>query len=45
MNALTREAKTPLDLTPDAAVKVLLIQAGGKSSNEVLKDSRRINEV
>ena len=41
VNALTREAKTPLDVTQDAAVKVLLIQAGGKSSNEVLKDSQR----
>jgi ankyrin repeat protein len=41
VNALTREAKTPLDLTQDAAVKVLLIQAGGKSSNEVLKASQR----
>jgi ankyrin repeat protein len=39
VNALTREAKTPLDLAQDAAVKVLLIQAGGKSSNDVLKDS------
>jgi ankyrin repeat protein/serine/threonine protein kinase len=41
VNALTREAQTPLDLTQDAGVKVLLIQEGGKTANEVLKDSKR----
>ena len=41
VNALTREAKTPLDLARDAAVKVLLIQQGGKTSNEVLSDSQQ----
>jgi len=41
VNPLTREAKTPLDLTQDAEVKVLLIQNGGKKASEVLKDSQR----
>ncbi len=41
VNALTREAKTPLDLARDAAVEVLLIQKGGKTASEVLKDTQR----
>jgi hypothetical protein len=41
VNAVTREAKTPLDLAQDAGVKVLLIQNGGKTGPELLKDSQR----
>ena len=41
VNALTREAKTPLDLAQDAAVKVLLIQNGGKTASDLLKDAQR----
>ena len=40
VNALTGEAKTPLDLAQDAAVKILLIQNGGKTASEVLRDER-----
>jgi ankyrin repeat protein len=41
VNAVTRGAKTSLDLAQDADVKVLLIQNGGKTASEVLKDSQR----